>query len=244
MVTSRLYLYAIKAEDLDHQIGYKYINQIMVTIINLTKYCKINDVCIMLGCGHIVYHLQLNITFEYIVACIVGYQTGSFLAFIVFPALIFVNIGVMRYIFYGIMATWSINLDVIADEIMFEQQKDKAKQRAFRGASLVSASNSAITIWDDEKKDDDDKEEQVVSSPNQQEPALIHRGDTLAEEEMGRWKIFTDTVAKFTSQYWMAVHWRLLTIFCCVLATIFAVPSISEDIQQSVNASNVPAASV
>ena len=81
-------------------------------------------------------------------------------------------------------------------------------------------------------------EQAIVST---EEPPLLHRGE---EPKMGRWESIKHYAARFTSPYWMAVHWRLLTIFCCFLATVFALPSISKDIQNSVDQANYSAASV
>eukprot|EP01084_Bolivina_argentea_P017116 31964_1 len=157
--TSRLYLYAIKSETLEnpsHNISPIISTKLWVKLSIVRNLIRIL-IFVLCWVVLILYIcLQLNIVFEYIVACIVNYKHGSLFALLVFPALIFVNIGVIRYIFFGIMASWSINCDIIADEIAYEQQHNKAKLYAQRGTEFITNSlkqSSIFDIVDDIKND-------------------------------------------------------------------------------------------
>ena len=228
--TSRLYLYAIKSELLDNEeqptISTKLWSQLAI-VRHLVR-ILMAVLCWVVLILYIT--LQLNITFEYLVACVVNYEKGSFLALIIFPALIFVNIGVIRYIFYGITASWSINLDVIADEIAYEQQHDKAKERAFKGTRAVRDSIRPLSVWSDDVRDEVRDEINNETDTEDKTIQLLADEMNVEQTEKNILQRYKEAVAKFTSPYWMAVHWRLLTIFSCVLATILALPSISKGI--------------
>eukprot|EP01084_Bolivina_argentea_P107782 192672_1 len=146
----------------------------------------------------------LNILYEYFVVCIVNYQNGSFLALLILPFLWFVNASLIRFIIYGIMVSWSINVDNIADNIAYQQHHLSLKQYAH--------------AHDDENPDEYDSEQ----SEEQIEPVNRSEGTIMREEEH---TTFKKTIKGFCSDYFMAFHWRLLIIGLSAIATILALPS-------------------
>ena len=223
--TSRLYLHAIKSEELNElssniepNISTKLWSKI--AFIRMSAKIFMFVICWIVVILYIT--LQLNIIFEYLIVCYAQRGNGAFLALLIFPALIFVNIGVLRYIFYGIMSTWSINLDNIADEIAYEQQSLKAKEVAYRGAERVSAVSTPLIIFEAASVQKEESKNEEMEFP-----------ETDQRSWFQAWREnINGLIASFTSPYWMAVHWRLMTIFCCVIATIFAIPKISKGIRE------------
>ena len=131
----------------------------------------------------------INICFEYFVVCILNEENGSFLALAILPFLWFINCTILRFMIFGMMAAWSMNVDTIADRIACQQNHKSLKQYAHN--------------------DEQDDEERVITE-TENEKSLKH------------------AVKGFASQYFMAFHWRLLTVACSVIATIFAIPTIQD----------------
>eukprot|EP01084_Bolivina_argentea_P036179 66974_1 len=148
---SKLYLHAIlsysvtNTNNTQHHIYTKLWSQLSI-IRNIIKLLMILC-CIISLVLYIT--LILNITFEFFIVCFVNYKVGAFLALIVLPFWLFVNYEVIRYIIYGTLVTWKINIDVIADDISY-QQKQKAIQK-YTFKDITNDKNS-------DNNDDSDKQ--------------------------------------------------------------------------------------
>eukprot|EP01084_Bolivina_argentea_P311092 538451_1 len=177
--------------------------------------------------------LQCNIVFEYVVSCFIYYESGSFLALIVFPALIFINVSIIRYIFYAIKILWSVNIDHIADSLAYEQQHNTAKQYAFQTAKWSQARSIQLPWSDDEKSnllldndEDTDDHNDADNDLSELPPIAIANPEPLIKSK-SLFQKYSNAMSHFTSPYWMAVHWRLLIIFSSIIATMIALSTIS-----------------
>eukprot|EP01084_Bolivina_argentea_P071912 130641_1 len=148
--------------------------------------------------------LAINILFEFFFACL--QSVGSRLALIVLPPYIFINTAIIRQIFNGIMCTWSINADLIADAIVQEQSSAKAKKDALKSTIHISH----IPHGD----------EQSVTAMFTETPSATQTPTPKEEEKV----LIKQT---FFSPYFMAVRWRLCVVFLSVLFTLIALPTMS-----------------
>eukprot|EP01083_Nonionella_stella_P003498 10049_1 len=210
--TSRLYLHAIQSlqfQDTDIDVE-RLLSTALWNKLTIIRYV-IRILIFILCCVVLLLYitLQLNIIYEYLLACLMDAHHGSWLALICFPALLFINIGVIRYMFYGSMTAWSTNLDAIADQIAYEHQPP------VRGASFNPTSARARGS--------------NAHDPMETPETVLYKQVTTRKQGQSLWASYQDTMISFTSPYWMAMHWRLLIIFWCILATIFALPSIANE---------------
>eukprot|EP01084_Bolivina_argentea_P204209 348712_1 len=86
--------------------------------------------------------VQLNLCFEYFLLCLLKPQNGSFLGLFMLPFFFFVHIAVIRYIIYGIIVSWTINVDSVADRISYQQNQREIKHFAESSTSVISTTQT------------------------------------------------------------------------------------------------------
>eukprot|EP01083_Nonionella_stella_P129437 392768_1 len=147
--------------------------------------------------------LAINILFEFLFACL--QSAASLLALIVLPPYVFINTFIIRHIFNGIMCTWSINADLIADAIADEQKSTRAKKDALKSTVHISTiahgdERSITRMFTDTSSANG-------TTPKQETKELIKQ--------------------TFFCPYFMAVRWRLCVVALSVLFTLIALPAMS-----------------
>eukprot|EP01083_Nonionella_stella_P082022 226316_1 len=145
--------------------------------------------------------IQLNLTFEYFVICV----TTSYLALIMLPFLLFLEVAVIRHLWYATMLVWSINLDEIADRISYQQHHDDDREFAETNAVVENESTAAIITK-----------------------------LKMTESQIERTAGFQSYLASFLSPYFMAVHWRMLIVLLCALQTVIAFPFVTVSQEDSI----------
>ena len=107
--------------------------------------------------------LWLDLAFEYVVASASRPEYGSYLALLLLPSFVFVAVTVLRFLCYGAMATWTLNVDAIAHRLDLEFKRHQLHLQRLNG-ELDPKSPDDVDV-DDLDKDDDLTLLQSLSAP-------------------------------------------------------------------------------
>ena len=170
--------------------------------------------------------LCINLIFEYVVTSISYPEYGSFMALILLPSFIFVIATVLRFLFYGAMATWTLNVDVIANQLALEFKRHQIQLLANKLNKEEEDQKLKGGDEDDDANnpDEDDKDKPEDDNDDPPDPDEVDKNQKEKQDEDMNQSAFEI----ISSPYWMAFWWRLLIVISCIVFTLLALPTVAE----------------